>query len=230
MALADKANQFIDGQKPWVLIKEEDKLTLVHDICSVGLHLFRLIITYLKPILPTLSTTVENFLQCEPLDFANCKQTLFGHEIASFKPLLKRIEPKDIEKLIARTAEALSSEPSTKENKKTTRDNYISIDDFTKVDLRVARIEKAETVDGAEKLLRLQLNIGDESRQVFAGIKSAYKPEELEGRLTVVVANLAPRKMRFGLSEGMVIVASSSEKGLFLLSPDSGAEPGMRVK
>ena len=232
MALADRANQYIDEKKPWVLAKQAGAEAEVQAVCSLGLNLFRVLILYLKPVLPDLAARVEQFLQISPLRWEDAAQPLLGHTIAEFKPLMQRVEMARIEAIIAESREAaadnavapvpgpLASNPIAP---------VISIEDFAKVDLRVVRILKAEAVVGADKLLRLELDLGGETRQVFAGIKSAYAPEDLPGRLTVLVANLAPRKMRFGVSEGMILAAGDGN-GIYLLNPDSGAQPGMRIK
>jgi len=236
MALADKANQYIDGAKPWVLIKEEDSRHQVQDICTQGLNLFRILISALKPVLPVTAEKAESFLNISPLDWESAKVPLLDHQINKFKPLLTRIEQDQITAMIDETKAAqaadtaaanalpsgpLSEDPIAPE---------VAFDDFAKLDFRVVRIVRAEHVEGADKLLRLTLDLGGQTRNVFAGIKSAYDPEQLEGRLTVMVANLAPRKMRFGVSEGMVLAAGPGGKDIFVLNPDDGAEPGMRVK
>ena len=230
MALADKANQYIDEKKPWIIAKEEGKDAELQNICSMGINLFRLLITYLKPVLPTLAENAENFLNIESQDWPIDVEPLLNHKINKFKPLMTRVEPDKIEAIVEASKEHLekAAEPQAK-NWDPIADT-IEFDDFAKIDLRIAKIIKAEHVDGADKLLQLTVDIGDENRNVFAGIKSAYSPEELEGKLTVVVANLKPRKMRFGMSEGMVLAAGSGGKDLWVLNPDQGAQPGMRVK
>ncbi|MDM7323176.1 MAG: methionine--tRNA ligase [Gammaproteobacteria bacterium] len=237
MALADRANQYIDQYKPWALAKEGGREAEVQAICTQGLNLFRILMTYLKPVLPGMARKVENFLHFGELDWNSPHQLMVHHVIQPFEPLMTRIEKDQIEAMIEEnkttlpgpaeaTAPAAEAKPAIEPMAET-----IGIEEFAKIDLRIARIVKAEHVEGADKLLRLTLDIGSETRNVFAGIKSAYKPEDLEGRLTVMVANLAPRKMRFGLSEGMVLAASGAgAPGLFILSPDEGAQPGMRVK
>ena len=237
MALADRANQYIDDKKPWVIAKETDKEQQLHDVCSMGINLFRLLIGYLRPILPQTAEKSEAFLQIEPLTWAQLAHPLTGHEIAKFKPLMTRIENSQIEAMVAASKEDLAAtqtKVSVKEVTGPLSDDPISdtIDysDFAKVDLRIAKIVEANHVEGADKLLQLTLDLGGEQRNVFAGIKSAYAPEELVGKLTVMVANLAPRKMRFGISEGMVLAAGPGGSELYILSPDSGALPGMRVK
>ena len=230
MALADLANEYIAAKEPWKLNKDPDQQQKVQDICSLGINMFRVILTYLKPVLPSMAEAGETFLN-DSLTWESVNQPLVKHQINPFTPLMQRIEkervdamveaskqdlPKAIEPIISGP---LADEPLADE---------ISFDDFIKVDLRVALIVKAEHVEGADKLLQLTLDIGGETRQVFSGIKSSYDPQSLEGRLTVMVANLAPRKMRFGMSEGMVL-AAADKKGIYLLEPDSGAQPGQRV-
>ncbi len=234
MALADRANQYIDEKKPWALAKQPGAEAEVQAVCSQGLNLFRVLIIYLKPVLPGMADQVEQFLQIRPLRWDDVRTPLLDHPIAEFKPLMQRVEMAQITAMVeasrenypsAEEAPALPTGPLIDDPINPT----ITMDDFAKVDLRVARIIKAEAVVGADKLVRLELDLGGETRQVFAGIKSAYAPEDLEGRLTVMVANLAPRKMRFGVSEGMVL-AAGGQSCIYLLTPDSGAEPGMRVK
>ena len=230
MALADLANEYIAAKEPWKLNKDPDQQQKVQNICSLGINMFRVILTYLKPVLPSMAEAGETFLN-DSLTWESVNQPLVKHQINPFTPLMQRIEkervdamveaskqdlPKAIEPIISGP---LADEPLADE---------ISFDDFIKVDLRVALIVKAEHVEGADKLLQLTLDIGGETRQVFSGIKSSYDPQSLEGRLTVMVANLAPRKMRFGMSEGMVL-AAADKKGIYLLEPDSGAQPGQRV-
>jgi methionyl-tRNA synthetase len=228
MALADVANQFVDERKPWELAKQPGKERELQEVCSTALELFRVLTVYLKPVLPRLAENAERFLNLPALAWADAARPLRdGHRINEYKHLLSRVEEKQLDALFEPAQEKKPVEP-------TAATTTISIDDFNKLDLRVARIARAEAVEGADKLLKLTLELGGSTRTVFAGIKSAYAPEKLEGRLTVVVANLAPRKMKFGLSEGMVLAASGSdageEPGIFLISPDSGAKPGMRVK
>ncbi len=230
MSLADVANQIIDTHKPWELIKDESKHDEVHQVCSFGLNMYRLLIGYLKPVMPELAKKSETFLNTEVCwdDLASGKPLPDGHQINKFKPLITRIEKELIENMIEDSIQdvlPVAADPINDE---------ITFDDFAKLDFRIAKIIKAEHVEGADKLLRLTLDLGEPTgsvqRNVFAGIKSAYSPEDVEGRLTVVVANLAPRKMRFGISEGMVLAAGPGDKDIFLLQPDSGATPGMRVK
>jgi len=244
MALADKANQYIDENKPWVLAKEEGQEARVQEVCSNGINLFRLLMIYLKPILPEMAINAESFLNVNPLTWDDRHELLQDHTINKFKPLMTRVEADKVEAMLDASKENLaqlndrkkdsSGGTSAPENQAPLTQDPISdtieYDDFAKIDLRVAKIVKAEAVEKADKLLQLTLDLGGETRQVFAGIKSAYKPEDLEGRLTIVVANLAPRKMRFGVSEGMVLAAGPGGEDIWILSPDSGAKPGMRVK
>ncbi|HEX6415032.1 MAG TPA: methionine--tRNA ligase [Burkholderiales bacterium] len=219
MALADHANQFVDQQKPWELSKDPAHDQRLQHVCSVAINLFRLLTIYLKPVLPALTAQAEAFLRIAPLTWADSETLLeSGHTIQPYKHLMTRVEEGQLDKLFEQGAE----QPVTEQ---------ITIDDFSKLDLRVARIVRAEQVDGADKLVKLTLDVGSGTRTVFAGIKSDYTPDKLEGRLAVLVANLAPRKMKFGLSEGMVLAASGDDgPGIFLVSPDAGARPGMRVK
>lgn len=232
MALADKANQFIDNSAPWVLIKDESKQEEAHQVCSLGLNLFRVLITYLKPVLPGMATNVEAFLNDE-LTWQGVQTALISHPINKFKPLMQRVEMDKVNKMVEESKESLIAEKDKIDpNSPLAKEPIaaeIEFDDFAKVDLRVAKIAKAEHVEGADKLLKLTLDLGGETRQVFAGIKSAYAPEDIEGKLTVMVANLKPRKMRFGMSEGMVLAAGPGGKEIYILNPDDGSEPGMRV-
>ncbi|MCG9739137.1 methionine--tRNA ligase [Shewanella insulae] len=230
MALADIANAYVADAAPWQLVKQEDKQEEAHQVCSNALNLFRILVTYLKPVLPKLAQDVEAFLQLE-LTWADLAKDLSGHEIAPFKALMQRVEMKNIEAIIEASTENLQvAEAPKSELDLDPISEKISFDDFVKLDLRIARIAKAEHVPEANKLLKLQLDLGGVTKQVFAGIKSAYAPEDLEGKLTVMVANLAPRKMRFGMSEGMVLAAGPGKKDLWILEPHEGAQPGMRVK
>ncbi len=247
MALADMANVVVNERKPWELAKQEGKETELHAACSEAIEAFRLLTLYLKPVLPKIAEAVESFLDIAPLTWNNAATPLAaGHTINTYSHLMTRIDPKLIAALVEANMTSLTPAPEVAPQKATpapvvtaeANNTHISIDDFMKVDLRIARIVDAGHVEGAEKLIRLSLDIGEEKpRQVFAGIKSAYDPAQLIGRLTVMVANLAPRKMKFGMSEGMVMAASSVDSsadsktpGIFLLSPDEGAQPGMRVK
>jgi methionyl-tRNA synthetase len=247
MALADAANQYVDSVKPWELAKHEGKDSELHAACTNALNLFRLLTVLLKPVLPATAAKVEAFLNLAPLTWSDASTLLAGgHGINAYAHLMTRVDPKQIEKLVEANKESLAPAPEQASpqrhaehqekaaEKQAAEAAHCSIDDFMKVDLRIARIVEASHVEGADKLIRLQLDIGEEKpRQVFAGIKAAYDPAALVGRLTVMVANLAPRKMKFGMSEGMVLAASDpagKTGGLYILSPDSGAEPGMRVK
>jgi len=255
MALADKVNEYIAIKEPWQLVKDESKQQEVQDICSLGINMFRTLMIYLKPVLPVLAESTANFLNDE-LIWEGHKTLLTDHKINKFKALLQRV---DMDKVNAMTdaskdnLAAKTEEPAKKTSKKKSKkteikkaltgdqlvDDPISpeiqFDDFAKIDLRIAKIVKAEHVEKADKLLRLELALDDkegqgETRQVFAGIKSAYQPEDLIGKLTVIVANLAPRKMRFGMSEAMVLAAGPGGEDLWILNPEDGAQPGMRVK
>jgi len=233
MSLADKANQFIDTNAPWVLIKNEDTQEQAHQVCSLGINLFRLLMVYLKPVLPQMAENVEAFLN-EELTWESAKTQLTGHEITKFKALMQRVEMDKVNTMLEESKESLEAKPHTvlESNGELEKDpiaDEIEFDDFAKIDLRVALIAKAEHVKGADKLLKLTLDLGGETRQVFAGIKSAYQPEDIEGKLTVMVANLKPRKMRFGMSEGMVLAAGPGGKEIHILNPDEGSKPGMRI-
>jgi methionyl-tRNA synthetase len=229
MLLADKANQYIDEFKPWVIAKEQGADEQLRSVCTTGLNFFRHLMIYLKPVLPVMAQQAEQFLNIDPLLWKDIETPLLNHTINEYRPLMTRVEKERIDRMIEASKEDLKSSNQTPAAA-TEGDGLITIDDFMKVDLRVARIVRAAHVDGADKLLQLTLDIGGETRNVFAGIKSAYQPEQLEGRLTVMVANLAPRKMKFGVSEGMVLAASGEGPGIYILSPDMGAEPGMRIK
>tara|TARA_R110002095_G_scaffold87667_5_gene76565 strand:- start:3664 stop:5718 length:2055 start_codon:yes stop_codon:yes gene_type:complete len=239
MNLADQANEYIHHQEPWALAKQEGQGQRVQDVCSVGINLFRILMIYLKPVLPQMCAKAEHFLDND-LNWNALEQTLLGHQINRFKPLMTRVEQEKIDAMTAASKELVAKETATNE---TTQPDSVSesplskepiaeqieFADFAKLDLRIVRIAKAEHVEGAKKLLRLTLDLGGESRNVFAGIKSAYSPEDLEGKLTVMVANLAPRQMKFGLSEGMVLAAGPGGKELWILEPHQGAQAGMRV-
>jgi methionyl-tRNA synthetase len=229
MGLADRVNEYVDQHKPWELAKQAGQDAVLHDVCSVCIEAFRVLTIYLKPVLPALAAQVEAFLRVAPLDFADVARAIGGHRIGDYKHLMQRVDPKLLDALFEAPAEpvvlpggeALAAE--------------IGIDDFAKVDLRIARIVEAQPVEGSSKLLRLTLDVGEgRTRTVYGGIRSAYQPEELVGKLTVVVANLAPRKMKFGLSEGMVLAASHADEkahpGLYVLEPWPGATPGLRVR
>jgi methionyl-tRNA synthetase len=232
MALADKANQFIDTNAPWVTIKDETKQQFTHDVCSLGINLFRILVVYLKPVVPILASQSEAFLNDE-LTWESAQSVLTDHPINKFKALMQRVDMDKVNAMIDDSKENLEPTVQQDPNSPLAKDpiaETISFEDFAKIDLRIARIVKAEHVEKADKLLRLELDLGGETRQVFAGIKSAYKPEDLEGKLTVMVANLAPRKMRFGMSEGMVLAAGPGGEEIWILEPHEGAQPGMKVK
>ncbi|MBC8946510.1 MULTISPECIES: methionine--tRNA ligase [Xenorhabdus] len=231
MALADLANRYVDEQAPWIVAKEEGRDTDLQAICSMGINLFRVLMTYLKPILPGLAARTETFLNTE-LTWDGIQQPLLNHDVLPFKALFNRIDMAKVEAMVDDSKENI--EPQKTQTGPLADDpiqDTITFDDFAKVDLRIALIKQADFVEGSDKLLKLILDLGGETRQVFSGIRAAYpEPKTLENRLTVMVANLAPRKMRFGISEGMVMAAGPGGKEIFLLSPDSGAQPGMQVK
>jgi methionyl-tRNA synthetase len=231
MAITDEVNQYVDRVKPWELAKSPDLNEALHDACTLLINAFRLLTIYLKPVLPKLASDVEAFLNITPLQWDDANRLLLGHAIQPYTHLMTRIDAKQIDTLVEANKESLApAAPAAPAGPQIEAiAPTINIDDFGKIDLRIAKIIDCKHVEGAEKLLQLTLDLGDHQRNVFSGIKSAYKPEDLVGRLTVMVANLAPRKMKFGLSEGMVLAASGSEPGIYLLSPDSGAQPGMRV-
>ena len=240
MRLADVANTYIADQAPWVLAKNEETLLKVQEVCTVSLNLFSILATYLKPILPNMVADAEAFLGKE-LTWDNREALLFGKSVNKFKALMARIDQKQVDAMIEEGKAEAALEAATNESQETAEKeeqtelskdpiaDEIQFDDFAKVDLRIALIAKAEHVEKANKLLKLTLDLGGETRVVFSGIKSAYKPEDLEGKHTVMVANLAPRKMKFGLSEGMVLAAGPGGDELWLLEPHAGAKPGMRV-
>jgi methionyl-tRNA synthetase len=269
MALADLANQYIDDEKPWVKARNDDDPASVVDVCTQGLNLFRVLMIYLKPVIPAVAQRAERFLSIDPLTWDDASRPLLSHRIAKFEPLLSRVDLAAVQAVIDETrgeGDKAAAVPRATDARAAAADaraaaagtrpavgghgtspvqaaggggsgapaaaetaEQIDIDLFAKLDLRVARIVAAEHVEGADKLLKLTLDTGGERRVVFAGIRRAYDPSALEGRLVVLVANLKPRKMRFGTSEGMVLAASAEGRGVFLLSPDSGAEPGMKV-
>jgi methionyl-tRNA synthetase len=240
MLLADAANQYIDAQRPWDLAKDPARAGALHEACSVALNMFRLLTIYLKPVLPKLAGDVESFLGVPALGWHDAGMLLpAGHRINPYRHLMTRVDPKQVEALFA--AEAAPAAPAPQKHAEhqeraaartatAPQAPAISIEDFAKLDLRVAKIVAADAVEGADKLLRLTVDLGGETRTLFAGIKSAYAPGDLVGRHAVVVANLAPRKMRFGTSEGMILAASGDGPGIFLVTPDPGATAGMRVK
>lgn len=232
MALADAANEYIAEQAPWALAKEAGNEQKVLDICSLGINCFRLLMTFLKPVLPKTAQAAETFLNIE-LNWPDSFSLLGSHSINKFKPLMTRIEGEKVNAMIEASKEATAEATKTVDQNswlgKAPIADEIEFDDFAKVDLRIALIANAEHVDGADKLLRLTLDLGGETRNVFAGIKSAYPPEDLIGKHTVMVANLKPRKMKFGVSEGMVLAAGPGKKDIYILEPNAGAQPGMRV-
>src|SRR5258707_1099890 len=233
MLCLDEVNQFVDNAKPWELAKKSDEANTrtLHWVCSEAIQMFRLATIYLKPILPDLAAHVERFLGVASLQWRDAETLLpENHRIGTYSHLMTRVEEKQLDTLFEVSKETTMTAPSPQPSPAAAGEGGVSIDDFNKVDLRVAKIVKAEHVEGADKLLKLTLDAGNGTRTVFAGIKSAYDPAKLEGRLTVMVANLAPRKMKFGVSEGMVLAASGDGPGVFILSPDSGAQPGMKVK
>ncbi|HEC8347218.1 TPA: methionine--tRNA ligase [Providencia rettgeri] len=231
MALADIANRYVDEKAPWVVAKQEGKDQELQDICSMGINLFRILMTYLKPVLPGLIKRAEAFLNTE-LAWDAINTPLLNHSVAPFKALFNRIEMAKVDAMVEASKESIKPiQQVTGPLADDPVQDTITFDDFAKIDLRIALIKHADFVEGSDKLLKLQLDIGGETRQVFSGIRSAYPdPKVLEGRLTVMVANLAPRKMRFGISEGMVMAAGPGGKDIYLLSPDNGAQPGMQVK
>jgi methionyl-tRNA synthetase len=236
MALADRVNAYVDQHKPWELAKHAEQAAALHDVCSVCIEAFRLLTLYLKPVLPALAARVEQFLGVPPMEWHDAQRALGHHRIGSYQHLMQRVEPALLDKLFepADPAGETAAAPAVPPGGEPLA-AQIGIDDFAKVDLRLARIVDAELVDGSDKLLRLTLDVGEgRTRNVLSGIRSAYRPDELVGRMTVMVANLAPRKMKFGISEGMVLAASHSDEkahpGLYLLEPWPGAVPGLRVR
>jgi methionyl-tRNA synthetase len=224
MALADRANRYIEDRKPWAMAKDDEQQENVHLVCTQGLNLFRVLVIYLTPVIPGVAEDARTLFGESPWQWRSAATPLLDHDIAPYEPLLTRVDSRQVEKMIEQSREPVAesqAEPETPE---------ISIEDFAKVDLRIARIVSAEPVEGADKLLRLILDLGTSQRTVFAGIKAAYGGEDLVGRHVVAVANLKSRKMRFGTSEGMVLAAGPGGEDIFLLSPDDGAVPGMRVK
>ncbi|MBD1598677.1 methionine--tRNA ligase [Pseudomonas sp. CA3A] len=235
MALADRANAWIADKAPWALAKQEGRQAEVQAICALGINLFRLLVVFLKPVLPNLARDAEAFLNVAPLRWDDLNSLLQDHPLNPFKPLMTRIDPANVDAMVEASRENLAATDSKPAGNGELLAEplaaQIDFEAFAAVDLRVAKILKADAVDGADKLLRLTLHLGDEQRNVFSGIKSAYPdPAALEGRLTVMIANLKPRKMRFGVSEGMVLAAGPGGADIYLLSPDSGAKPGQRIK
>ena len=235
MALADRVNAYVDAHKPWELAKQPGMEAALHDVCSVCIEAFRILTIYLKPVLPALAAKVEGFLQVPPLQFADAARSVAGQTIGSYTHLMQRVDAKQLDALFDVPAAATADAAPAAQPGGEALAAEIGIDEFGKVDLRIARIVAAERVEGSTKLLKLTLDAGEPApRTVFSGIQAAYAPEQLLGKLTVVVANLAPRKMKFGLSQGMVLAASHADEkaqpGLFILEPHPGAAPGMRVR
>ncbi len=239
MALADAANQYIDERKPWVLAKEAGREDEVQAVCSQGLNLFRLLMIYLKPVLPRVAEKAEAFLQVPPLGFADVAAPLLAHRIGRFQPLLTRVDPERVQAMVSASAEPVAAPgaasasvaPGAGAPAMEPIADTIDLEAFSKVDLRVARVVEASLVEGADRLLRITVDVGEAGpRTVFAGIKAAYDPDTLAGRLVVLVANLEPRAMRFGVSEGMLLAAGPGGEAIWLLAPDSGARPGMRIR
>ncbi len=246
MQLTDKANEYVNETKPWEIARDDNQQSKLHELLTVNINLFRLLSIYLKPIIPAICEQIESFLAVKTFHWQDSQQLLLDHTINQYQHLAKRIEQSEIDKLLEANKQSLKptaeNSPADQQSKKSKAkptvsnksippiEDTINIDDFAKIDLRIAKIINAEHVDGADKLLQLTLDIGLEQRNVFAGIKSAYAPETLIGKHTVMVANLAPRKMRFGVSEGMVLAAGPGGEDLWILSPDDGAKPGMKVK
>lgn len=231
MAMADKANQYIAEKKPWAMIKLADQKAEVQNVCSDGINLFRILVTYLKPVLPQLAEQTEAFLNVQALSWQSLEAPLLDHQINDFQPMLNRIDPKAVKAMVEASIVPIESSETPEAAVSAADDDadYITIDDFAKIDLRVALITHAEAVEGADKLLKLTLDVGDEQRTVFSGIKSAYTPDELIGKRTVLVANLKPRTMKFGISQGMVLAAGPGGKDIFLIEADNGASAGMKV-
>jgi methionyl-tRNA synthetase len=241
MYLADVANKYIAEKAPWEMAKDPTRATELHEVCSIALNLFRQLTIMLKPVTPALAAQVERFLRIEPLAWRDLETVLpGGHEIGVYEHLLQRVDPKQVEALFdtgepevkpsAKATTVASTTPAKPAEAAEGAVAEVTVEDFAKLDLRIAKILAAETVEGADKLLKLTLDLGESQRTVFAGIRSAYAPEQLVGRFTLVLANLKPRKMRFGTSEGMVLAAGPGGKDIFLLSPDAGATAGMKVK
>lgn len=222
MLLADSANRYIEEKKPWVMMKNTDQRDEVQKVCTQGINLFRILMIYLSPVIPQISDGVVELLNENKWKWNDISQPLLGTKIKKFKPLLTRIENEKVEKMMVSSSDDKKNNSSNESN--------ITIDDFLKIDLRVGLITQAEEIEEADKLLKLNIDLDGESRTIFAGIKSAYKTNELIGRQVVVAANLAPRKMRFGVSEGMVLAAGPGGEDIFLLSVDEGAKPGMKIK
>ena len=230
MALADQTNQFIDQNKPWILIKDSTKLDEVHAVCTTGLNAFRVLCIYLKPVLPQLVKQAEDFLNCPPLSWDDLDKPLLNHRVKTFHPLIKRIEQETVNKMIKDNKASLQSELPDSALAHDPIDDEIKFADFAKLDLRIGKIISARQVDGSDKLICMKIDLGGEIRNIFSAISPAYTPQDLAGKLTVVAANLAPRKMRFGLSEGMILTSGSLDTELYVIEPQVGVTPGMRVK
>ena len=230
MGLADQANRYIDNEKPWVLAKEEGADRHLHLVVTMGILLFRMLAIYLKPVIPELILEIEKFLGEPSLSWSDIHAAPLGNTINKFIPLIERVESGKIVKMIDEVKRDVEKERAIVKEEPEEQGHQISIEDFLKIDLRVAKIVTASSVAGADKLLKLELDVGGEQRQVFAGIKQAYDPEGLVGKMVVVVANLAPREMRFGVSEGMILAAGPGGSEVFLLEPSNGSEPGMKIK
>jgi methionyl-tRNA synthetase len=222
MALADRANLYIDRQKPWLAAKDPARAAEVQAVCTQGLNLFRVLMTYLKPVMPSMAAQAEAFLGATVKHWREVEQPLLGTAIKEYQPLATRVDAAAVQKIVE------TPMTPTETTAQAVRPAEITSEDFAKIDLRIARIETAELVEGADRLLKLGVDLGGERRTVFAGIRGAYEPAQLVGRHVVIVANLKPKKMRFGTSEGMAL-AASGDSGLFLLSPDAGATAGMKV-
>ena len=222
IALADRANRYIDGEKPWILAKDPQQSQRVVDVCTQGINLFRSLMVYLKPVVPGLAERAEEFLNGAPLAWSDAGRPLLNHRLRRFRSLLERVPPKEVQAMVDESR----TRPDTP---KPTYKDEIDIEQFARVDMRIARVIEAGYVEGADRLLKLRVDLGGDEREVFAGIRSAYRPEDLVERLVVVVANLKPRKMRFGTSQGMILASGPGGSDIFLLSPDSGAKPGMKV-
>ncbi len=232
MALADRANQYINDKQPWVMAKDPERRDELWAVCTLGLNLFRVLSVYLAPVLPGLTQRVEAFMNAPLRNWDEHGRALLDHPLSTFVHLMQRVDAKKVAAVMEASLETAAPTPSPEGTPASSEPIAPTVDyeDFARIDLRVARIVAAERVDGADKLLRLTLDVGTDTREVFAGIRSAYEPQALVGRLTVVVANLAPRKMRFGTSAGMILAAGPGGRDIWLLSPDDGAVPGMRVR
>jgi len=229
MLLADRANQYVDTRKPWALAKDPTRAAEVLGITTQGLNLFRVLMSLLAPVLPKMAEEAGHFLHAPFIDWNDIALPLLGTTIAPYQPLATRLEPKIVSSLVEPAPVPAPGAVTMSDPTPASHSTLIKIDDFQKLDLRIARIVNAETVEGSDKLLRLSLDLGSEQRNVLSGIRAAYEPQALVGRMVLMVANLEPRKMRFGVSEGMVLCASGDGPGLYLLSPDIGAMAGMKV-